>query len=395
MTNFMQYKRYWVVPTLLGLAGAGAVLSFTPLSGVTVIMASTILITGMVCAMWLSRSVASLHRHVSSSGSDTGAAEPHGTFDELYISSLPIWKRQISTAGDQTKEAISDLATRFSSLALDLEQAVDASRDSTEKVQISEGNDGSIVDLFTATEQDLGSVIQALTGAQQAKQNMVKEIRDFSNYMGELVTMAEEVAVIARQTNLLSLNAAIEAARAGEHGRGFAVVAGEVRELSTLSANTGKRISEMVININTSMSAVVALTEQTSQQDKESVANSETTIRDVMSRFQGVTSSLVDSSSSMRQTGTVIQNEISDMLVSLQFQDRVSQILEHVTGHMSMLHDRIQAYAEQDAGQEEAELFDVKSWLEQMETSYTTEEQRLNHNGTNGQSAAQSQVAFF
>ena len=308
--------------------------------------------------------------------------------EEAYCKVLPIWSRQIETSRSQTEEAVMGLTEKFASLVSKIEAAVSASKNTAQGLGGSGEPDAKTV--FTHSERDLILLVTTLKSAQHSRDAFLAEIRNLQGYTSELQSMAVEVAAIAAQTNLLALNAAIEAARAGEAGRGFAVVADEVRKLSNLSSETGKKMSGKVSVISHAISGVMHAADESARNDAESVGGSEGTIRTVLARFNGLTARLTESASIMQKESGGVREEIEGLLVSLQFQDRVSQILAHVRANIDSLADVIA----RDCGPS-GESIDIGQWLVEMEASYTTNEQRMNHRGSQTNAVASHGVTFF
>lgn len=286
---------------------------------------------------------------------------------ELCQAIVPLWQGQIDDVIKQSSEAIETLTLRFSEI-------VQALRKTLEDVELLEsGHSGaSISDVITDSEAELSTLNSNFELILTSKVKLLSEVTQLQSFANELQTMAIDVQGIAGQTNLLALNAAIEAARAGESGRGFAVVADEVRSLSQRSSDTGQKMTGKVEGICTAMDSAVETTESQLEDERLKSDASHKLIEDVISRLNLLIQSFSDSSGLLKDHSSEISDEINDILISLQFQDRVTQILEHTK-------DEIARFSLLLNNPDDILNVDTKTWLKEMSQGYTTSSQRNLH----------------
>lgn len=300
------------------------------------------------------------------------SGEDNDQLDQLCQEVLPVWSGQIELARGITESSINDLAHRFAEISRRLDAAVDASNRT---------GGSALVELLNDARHQLDAIVDSLRQAVTTKDVLLREINSLSGYTASLQRMAKDVGDIARQTNLLSINAAIEAARAGDVGRGFAVVAAEVRKLSNLSAETGKKIGDTINAVSGAIEHTLNVSRSFAEKDDVLVTQSSEVIGNVVERFQQAATDLADTAEHLRQENHSIAGDVSSVLVALQFQDRVSQILQHVGGDAGRLLEQLAHNEDAKAGGQPVSPFDVAAWKDDMARAYTMPEQYAVHQG--------------
>jgi len=315
-------------------------------------------------------------QHVVESASElNNAASYVSALEEVFVDALPIVNKQIASSRNITETEISNLSERFAEMTASISE-LQASQQA--------GGGDLVGDLLESSKSVLHGVIDELNILNEAKGTILSQVQQFSSHTEQLDGMAKEVRDIADNINLLSLNAAIEAARAGEHGRGFAVVADEIRRLALTSSDAGNRISKTTESITSSISSTLIIAEKSGDSYSDSITASEGYIDKVLSDIENTLNTFKSQTDALSQGNEQVQTEIYSVITALQFQDRVTQMLEHAEHNLDDIKDMLESHKPINLKDRNAELVVAANIVESMAQRYTMPEELENHNSITG-----------
>jgi methyl-accepting chemotaxis protein len=204
-----------------------------------------------------------------------------------------------------------------------------------------EGGQGAIRfdDFVKDTSAVMQRVVDSIVGNSKLGMELVELTESIAARTQDVQSILSEIGAIAKQTNLLALNAAIEAARAGEAGRGFAVVADEVRDLSGRTSQFSQQINKVIQDMQVTVKQTEVAIQRMASQDLTFAFESKQSVEKIIGTMESQNQTRMAAVGQLGGIADEVDMQVGRAVTALQFQDIVSQLLGHVGRRVDAIDD--------------------------------------------------------
>lgn len=296
------------------------------------------------------------------------------SFDKI-TQQFSLMKSDIDQIRDIVNSATTKLSGSFSGMENDSMGQIQMLRKLVESLlNATDGNEyenqtHGINEFADETNEIVSEFVKVIHTIVSSGQQVGESFSTMNGQFDDVVKLLDDIDQITSQTNLLALNAAIEAARAGQAGRGFAVVADEVRSLSQRTAQFSDEIRNLVFSTKDSISGLSGTVGNIVSTDMSIADVSQSRVVEMWTEMKQLNDEVVTQSHTITDISKKMQEHISTGIISLQFEDMASQLMDHICTRMVVLEEFIEEITKLSIS--ESKAVNARSDFESLLTKYT------------------------
>jgi methyl-accepting chemotaxis protein len=263
---------------------------------------------------------------------------------EQFSTQFKVTRSEIVRVQSLLSEAIEELTLSFQGMHDQTEQQRHVTLSVT--TGSAEGDSTAQFDTFVRdTSSVMQRVVDSVIGNSKLGMELVELTDRIASHAQQVLGILSEIGAIAKQTNLLALNAAIEAARAGEAGRGFAVVADEVRDLSARTTQFSQQINTLMQGMQTSVKQTESAIQGMACQDMTFALESKQQVEVIIRAMEGQNLARIQALGVLGGSASAVESLVGKAITALQFQDMVSQLLGHIARRVDALDEVMRQFS--------------------------------------------------
>jgi len=178
------------------------------------------------------------------------------------VNSLAPMSRELVAIAEQQASGSMEQASAAEEAATTSGEIVAVSKQIAENASDVSKNAEAMLELTEKGQQRINLTKEEFDNINEKMKNIAKAVLTLGEESQEIGGVVRIIDEISEQTNLLALNASIEAVGAGEHGRRFGVVAQEIRRMSQSTAQSTKKIKEIINRMQNAVSSSIMHAEE-------------------------------------------------------------------------------------------------------------------------------------
>lgn len=285
---------------------------------------------------------------------------------------LPVYSRQLRDAVEAIEAGTQSVCSNFQEMA-----SLAHSSANVGALLVDADGSGNVNNVIQNCRMTMMQLVDRLDQSGRLYAEAISQMELVDSCVQRVFETLKQLDQSSFASRLVALNAKIEAVHLGQLGSGFEVVADQISAQAHRSSELTASVAVILTDLTQTMQNATAELRQLATTDKEAADLSRADAEKVLENLQHASSQMQDTVAETRRMSETLYSEISNAVISMQFQDRVSQRIGHVIDSLDAMNQALSSF---DSVGEDVGVEGRKREIEQtIAASYTMDSERRAH----------------